>query len=143
MVQRRGVPLRALQYSHLLAVLIYLASWVYLPAVCLWGALLLWAGYAWYQEREASFKPAYLSLIQAVALHIGLQLAAFASLLVAGKYNHGGLFSAHGQQNFGNLLIFALLGAVLALVATLWPALRLVKSYRALVSIQQAGRKAT
>lgn len=131
-----SASLRPLQCSYLATVVIYLGCWVWLPAAWLWAPLLVWTGYAWYQQQGAAFKQAYLSLIQAVALHLGLQLAAFGSLMMAGKYNHGGLFSGNGAENFGNLLMFALLGAILALTATLWPGVRLVKSYRALMSTQ-------
>ncbi|BDY05198.1 hypothetical protein [Ferrimonas sp. YFM] len=131
-------PLRQLRCVYLAPVGIYLASWLWLPAAWLWPVLLLFCLLCWKRAVSLRLKTAYRALMQAIGIHLGCQLLALGALMMAGKYNHGGLFSGAGAQNFGYLIGYLLLAAVLALAGTIWPAVRLVRSYRQLMTVQEA-----
>ncbi|ABZ78109.1 hypothetical protein Shal_3568 [Shewanella halifaxensis HAW-EB4] len=130
--------LAPVRYSYLAAAVIYLLSWIWLPAATLWIALLGWAGFRWRNVNTPHLKQAYWVLLQSIWLYLGLHLAAFASFWGASRFNRGGLFSTTGAEEFGYLLGLGFLGALLLIIGTLWPLIRLVKSYRALMAINEA-----
>ncbi|MGS0725047.1 hypothetical protein ACVBKF_02580 [Shewanella sp. 0m-11] len=101
-----------------------------MPAATLWVVLLSWAGFCWHRVTSPILKQGYLNLLQSIGIYLGLHLAALASFVVASRFNYGGLFSTTGAEELGYLLGFGFLGAVLLIIGTLWPLIRLVKGYR-------------
>ncbi|MGS0676030.1 hypothetical protein [Shewanella sp. 125m-1] len=130
--------LAQVRYSYLGAAVIYLLSWIWLPAATLWVVLLSWAGFCWHRVTSPILKQGYLNLLQSIGIYLGLHLAALASFVVASRFNYGGLFSTTGAEELGYLLGFGFLGAVLLIIGTLWPLIRLVKGYRVLMAINEA-----
>ncbi|ABV88785.1 hypothetical protein Spea_3472 [Shewanella pealeana ATCC 700345] len=131
--------LALVRYSYLAAAVIYLLSWIWWPAATLWLVLLSWAGGCWHRVTSPVFKQGYLNLLQSIGIYLGLHLAALASFMVASRFNYGGLFSTTGAEEFGYLLGFGFLGAVLLIIGTLWPLIRLVKGYRVLMVIYKGS----
>ena len=123
-----------LRYSYFAVPVIYILGVLWLPAATLWLVLLGWVGVNWYRISSLVLKQGYWVILQSFGLHLALNLAAFASAWAANIFNRGGLFSGGGGDDFINLLILGFLAIVLLITAMIWPLIKLVKGYQALMN---------
>lgn len=130
-------PVTPLRNCYLAAAAIYLLSWAFWPVAVLWLVLTAWIWRCWRKASNALWQQVYCNMLQAVGLYVGLHLAAFGAIVIASKFNYGGLSSAAGAENFMYLLSFGLLAVLLLIVGTIWPIVRLVKGHRRFLSNQQ------
>jgi len=126
-----------LKCAYLAPLGVLVATRFWSPAAWLWLALFAWYLLAWKRQQSPNFKQAYADLVKTMLLHVTFLLLAFGAFMMAGEYKYGGLSSPAGQQNFGYLIIFLLLGCVLFLAGTIWPMIRVVRSYRRLMSMPE------
>ncbi|MCL1146224.1 hypothetical protein L2747_09475 [Shewanella marinintestina] len=131
----RHSQLTQLRYSYFAVPVIYILGALWLPAATLWIGWLGWVGVNWYRIQSAVLKQGYWVILQSFGLHLALNLAAFASVWGASIFNRGGLFNSAGDgDDFFYMLALGLLALVLLVIGMIWPLVKLVKGYQALMN---------
>ncbi|WP_028111888.1 hypothetical protein [Ferrimonas kyonanensis] len=128
---------RQLQWAHLFAILVFVASWLYWPLSGLLIPFALWCLFAWLRNQSEPLKAGYLSVLKTLGVYVSFNLLAVAALMLAAQHNRGGLFSGSGANDFMLLIVYGLSGLLLALVGTVWALVRLVKGFQRLREPQE------